>query len=628
MRKTIVFLLSLVILLSLLPRVYAQDAGQAKEPRIVCLNAERCDYCDGQECDLNPNCSGQANESIEHRAVLTQASDKVLPGKEGYVFDCLALTEDGSNIVCTTGNSATDLEIFGTDNLQTLKDTAEYYFSGFYKEDGLTSIVQPVSIAEMNAFATGSKFEWEDHNPHVSFGRRFYALNYLDQEIGTGGAIEGNEASQKQTMEVQFSQGPEGLDKSCASVYWDPYGRVFDSTTLEPITGAQVTLLMKRKDGSFTPMTSGDLVGGYLVNPQTTDVDGVFNFVVPEGDYKLAVSHPNYDFPITKDKLNPNYLRIYKSAYPLKTGDVIVERIDTPGERLRGRPDIERRDVPLIPKTAGLVSEIKLMELFHEKIKRTGNSFIDGRVSHPFAFIDVYSQKFDINGNKTRGELISSTQADRLGFFQLKVEETKFAPGEFFGEIVYYKTDLTNPNKKPVAPVAKKTDIEPIPNYIEGYAYNNEGKILPRATVGVYLSFSTKPYYVTTADEKGYYKIASTHLPFFPYSLKYTSSTGQIVTLGTAKFISQNNQFIEGAKIDLVNFRDEKGNKLSTQDIAKLNLKEQEKQSLSSQQLNNGDNNKKNIILAIVVLLILIVGVLVFGLVYLVKKGKETSSTF
>jgi len=522
--------------------------GQELSERWVCLRAVKCE--DSTECSTKK----------DHRARLTaDASTKPLPNSETYIVTCLS-TNGGQ--ICSTGNATTDNTVFKKDNVSALNTAVgSYTFQGLYAADGKTIVSNPTTSDSQGEIGP---LEWTDHSQENVF-RKFLALNYYtpttEAPTGALGAV------QQGTIPFDFATA----EKDCLSIHWDPYGRVFDATTLEPITSASVNLLVKRATGDFTSMTTADIVGGNLINPQTTIEDGMFSFVVPDGVYKLVISSSNYTFPVTNASgINTNYLKIYSDVYPSVTGEEIIQA---------GK--IEHRDIPL----AGVggyttVSSPKMMEYSYEARPITQKSIVQGRVSHPFTKIIAYSVKPNASDSATpiRYRQVGEIQADKLGNFKLEINQSTFEPDESFGETDLIKTDLQTLTKKSnylikmiswmtklIGKVQAETKttttmkFDPIPTYLEGYAYNTAGQIIPNATVGVYLTFANKAYYQIQTDAKGFFKISSEFLPTMPYEIRYTSPVGSVTKTSTTKFISQNQSYLTQNKINLHSYKNNQG---------------------------------------------------------------------
>ncbi|MDI6782012.1 MAG: SpaA isopeptide-forming pilin-related protein, partial [bacterium] len=74
----------------------------------------------------------------------------------------------------------------------------------------------------------------------------------------------------------------------------DPYGYVYDAQSLEHLTGVKVDL-WRFKENSwqfYSPMP--DYLNQPQPNPDTTDVDGNYSFMVPSGSYQLRIDSGSY----------------------------------------------------------------------------------------------------------------------------------------------------------------------------------------------------------------------------------------------------------------------------------------------------------------------------------------------
>ncbi len=94
--------------------------------------------------------------------------------------------------------------------------------------------------------------------------------------------------------------------------------------------------------------------------------------------------------------------------------------------------------------------------------------------------------------------------------------------------------------------------IQPIVSYIEGYAYDTEGNIMPSAKVLIKVPLSEVAVYQTTANQNGYYKITSEFLPNTEYSIEYqlVNTPGKYFKITTSQLLEQNKAFIEAEKIN------------------------------------------------------------------------------
>lgn len=507
--------------------------------RWVCL---KTDWCINQAS----NCSGKG--VLVHRARLTAKPDaKLLPNSDTYIVECLA-TATGQ--VCTTGNTNNDMLIYGKDNTASLKTSENYQFQGMFIADGVTPANNPIKSKVNGDIQPLERQSYSKGNE-----RKFLALNFFDPN-GEGGLT--GKGGQQQGS---FSFETQSNLKDCVSIFWDPFGRVFDSQTLEPIPNASVTLLTKRSDGSFSQLLSDELLGGAIENPYITKENGYYSFVIPDGTYKLSISQANYSFPNVETKLNSGYVKAYTELYPQQTGLEIVQK-----------GSIEHRDIPLDPKSSGFNYPVKLIEYFYNLDKSTNKATLEGLVSHPLTIIRLYTLKYSGTlQTPIRNRLLKTITADRYGKFKAEIDQTTFEPTEVFGDLELQKVDLTNnttsknliikqflsllfsPMQKVNASSSSINIVRfnPILNSLSGYAYDLHRNILPHATVGVYLTYANKPYGETKTDGNGYYEIPSERLPDSPYNIQYSTIIGGLQTINTSKFIAQNKTYLENNKINL-----------------------------------------------------------------------------
>ena len=595
MKKIFILLLFFLFLL-FSPYIKAQEMSQ----RWVCLKAERLD--------------------VRKALISVDPDSKLLPNSNTYIFECFSPSE------CTSGTSELDQQVFGKDNLAEMKNKYEYNF------EGSTLASNPIK-SDNNGFIPS--FTWQSSS--IEHERRWLALNYFDpnSKIETG--------DEKSHQLGTFNLEEAVNNSKCVSISWDPYGVVFDSKTLEPIYNANVTLLKKRVNNNFTIVTPDDLLGGNIINPQQTKEDGRFSFVVPDGTYKLFVTHPYYNFPEKVINIHRNYSKIYSDIYPDNTGEEIIQA---------GK--IQHRDIPLNPKSKSLSNEAKLMEYFYDLNKLDSKIYIKGRTSMPFVKIKAYSTKPDQKTNNiVRYRLLTKNPiiSDKTGAFNLIIDQSKFEATEIFGDIVLEKTDLTGSlnfgekiknwffgliNKVNAEVVlASSYRFEPILNYIEGYAYDSEKKIIPNAKVLVVLNFSNKPAYQTNADEKGYFKISSKFLPSMPYRLVFVDQLGKSIPTNTSKFIAQNQNLIKNSKININQFKEIKNesNAVISKSISPttkdfFNQKNNNPNNLNANLTNqiqktNQSNLNNNILALILTIIIFLIIGLIFVFIYFIKKTQR-----
>jgi len=576
MKKLLILFVFLFLLVIAFPTfVHGQSFNQSWK----CLDVAKCwDINEEPTCYFDKNNSEMQNKYGHAVRIRTDAENKPLPSSKTYIIECVVIPEwlkipleiktkygftDDTipTEVCTTGNANFDnnLGIFqGTNPHDLLVDLFSgynwtdnvnypppgkkhlgYEFEGYFDYD-LTTIYQETNQGYFMTNADGDfnhdflylshTWTW-DQNVEQYIGRKMKALNLIEDVTGTGSSLVEEEKTQQQGT-FDFDLPTNASD--CEIISWDPYGKVFDGQTLEPVQNAQIELLKKRTDGKFSKVTANDLPSKSITNPYSTPLEGTFSFVVPDGTYRLTASKSDYSFP-NIIKINPNFKYIYSDIY---RGEDIVQK---------GK--IQHRDIPLDPTLLKMSSSpAQFIQKFISK-RKDGTVMVDGSVTHPFAYIKAYCGK----GNGDPTTLISSSQADKDGNFKNIVDQKKCPVGEMFNVLVVEKADLSSYPfvAQKQSEIAKTYKVNPMLSYLEGYAYNEKGNKIPKAIAGIYLLGGLKPYYQTEADENGYFKIDSQHLPLWQYTIKYTDATGQTNQITTADFIVSNKQLIDSNKINL-----------------------------------------------------------------------------
>ena len=583
-----------------------------------------------------------------HRVQLSTDPQKRFPSnKEVYIVECVHHTRNNQIVAtCTTGSDNLDQKIFKANNFSTLSNEIGYSLSrnenyGIFKiENNQAKKINPQSFTT-NAAGETPVLEWQSYTPQ-NHERKWYGffINQTQEEqiMGQGGLQQGK---------VEF---PPFQDKDCATISWDPAGRVFDAKTLEPIPNVQVTLL-KNYDGQFADAQISELT---IVNPYITLEDGGFSFYVSNGEYKLTPSHLNYSFPVNSlNEISKNYDQIYLNPrygkpkepktliYPAQTGEII---------NVLNR--MEFRDIPLKPNNdVGYTYPLKVYSFTHQINKLTQEIVFSGKASHPFTKVTLYKKSIDENGQETSG-VFGSYLSNHLGQFNFFVPLSSLKENESITDPQFEKSDLTNLNfnqqslmekvKSLLTKIFKKVSaqqsnvvtlkINPILPRLEGFAYDENQKVLPNTKVGIYLSFSNIPYYTTKTDEKGYFQIPSNKLPNEPYEIRYQTEDKQTIKLSTSKFLSQNASYLTKNKINLNQVVDEKRKVITPTKISPTKTKKEierisiypssynppSQSSVSSNSQNPSSsltNNNSNLVL-LTVLILLILIITVFALIF------------
>lgn len=509
--------------------------------------------------DKNAQCATGAGVVPGHRVKLnTKAGDLPTRNAQTTPFVCVA-TKEGN--ICTSGDDDWDLLTVGYRGLSKLQQTTGFKFQGLNKggtvipisprdiyanESGKLSVIQKKAsagfqlIKDVMAVATqGNKYllvepiEWQDYTP-AALKRKWVALNLIEPAqiaMGQGGEQQGT---------FTF----EGAIARCASITWDPFGLVFDSRSLEPVAGVTVTLKKKDVNGKYVIPGGEEILS--LPNPVKTIEDGKFEFYVPNATYRLEASAPNFIFP-NAISLNRNYSKIYSDIY---RGEDIIEANKT-----------EHRDIPIDSKGTPYHSAVKLLGYSPMLDKGTNSYVVEGTVSHPLTKINIYGKKPSGSGF-VKTQLLTSGAAGKDGQFRVEVDLNKLEATEMVGELEFVKPDYANLNDEPLTSPTKKNAVlavEPIPNYLEGYAYDRNGKPMPNAAVGIYLNGSNKSSYEATTDQNGFYRITSEYLPEMAYGIRYTNAGGAAVPVSTSQFIAQNAKYLVAQQANLFAFKNKNG---------------------------------------------------------------------
>jgi len=529
MKRVSIFVLTSLLFLLISHTGYAVAPTQKE----FCLDAVACN---SNPCSVNNG----------HRVRLKTRTDaKLLPNKEAYIIACVS--GDGSSLpICTTGTTATDTIIYKKDviNEEMNKTPAPnwgYKFEGLFGADGVTSpngAGKPANPVMVKSNGEIDILEWQDSTTNGK-SRLWKALFLVDPSEGIG--AEG--AGVKQN-DLDF----DSAGRACVKISWDPWGRVFDAQTLEPVAGANVSLLYKNASGVFEDYTAAASL--------ITKNNGKYEIVVPPGFYKIKIAAP---LIIATDPADIN--SAYKSAY--------YEVYDgTPIEEVPGM--IAHRDVAVkvTPPTHTPLG----VEYFIES--GAIGVTVSGTVTHPKSVVSINTIK-STELLKPESErvvfrnAVASATADRDGNFSVLVNQANLQRTNEFQEMVYNvsvtQVDLVTGN-----PIAKNSSgsvmsfisqflgslfhsvygqtktvtfsIPVMPTYISGYAYDAAGKVIPNAMVGLYLTFSNAPSYEVKADANGFFRITSKDIPTMPFDIKYTTPTGQVVTTSTSQFIAQNHK--------------------------------------------------------------------------------------
>lgn len=324
----------------------------------------------------------------------------------------------------------------------------------------------------------------------------------------------------------------------------DPFGRVFDSQSLEPVSGVQVRILDQ--------LSPENLADATPENPTTIGADGTFNFLVFEGTYYLRLkpaTHPRHKFTASPN-LHPNYTQAYFDLY--KPDEGIDEK----------PPTLEHRDIPLDPGTNQPArSEVVLIN--YGQMAIGSKTEYGGKISHPLSIVALVGEK--------SGQEIARTSADNFGFWQITLRNADVPQDEAL-KVKLIKVDLTTGQEvtkegvfstlvdKLLSLISKKASAQtkeavfpPILRYVEGYAYDKAGNPIGNAEVRVKLAMSDGVYFRTSADENGHFIIMPQYLPLFEYYLEFIRpNTTTPIRYSPTEFVEANRDYLQASNINLM----------------------------------------------------------------------------
>lgn len=441
---------------------------------------------------------------LEHEFKLSTSG---LPANKSiYIVGCV---QTDSNLACTAGNDTVD------DKVRSL---------GFQIQKDPTHELAVLGGNPVQTLADGSVSAIARSYTPANTAHSFFAI-YETPISETGGS--------GQSIQYDTFKFAQDISK-CVSIHWDPEGRIFDSKSLEPIPDVAVKLLDQNKQ----------LVLGVpgLISEMKTFLNGVFNFYAPSGVYHLQPSKSGYTFPLSINDVDVNYSKAYSCdkivGYPLYTDQYPLNEQNI----------VIHCDVPLNPgKNTPYRSDPKTIT--YEQIALPGSTSVKyaGQISHPLTIVTLTGE--------TTGKKVETVNADRYGFWATVIpnsnipKKTNGLPDRLVA--MYTKVDLTT--GKPSTATKKGIIFEPIPRYIEGYAYNQNGVSLPFAQVAVVVDSSGLIESRTKTDEKGFFAVPSQNLPIFPYSLEIKSSTGSSPVIYTmSEFMEKNQDYLIRENVNLM----------------------------------------------------------------------------
>ena len=440
--------------------------------------------------------------------------------------------------------------------------------TGFVQLDSGNNFFSPGEINE-----TGQLNNVKDHT-----GYYLYAA-HTPEPLGRGADGENTTQQQGQAALV-FPGGAE----NCTQIYWDPYGRVFDSVSLEPFGTGQATVTLLDENGNPSLNT--------FTNNVLTDQMGKYNIRInKDGNYKLNVT-PKTNHTFTASMPDVKYKNLYDFIY--KLGDpAFVEIAKNP----------KRVDIALKPVGAPYSRSPDYISREYLDVWFEGESYtkIALRTVHPKTIVKVMVNGIELTEDgagrplpKTSDKegywlaLIKKEVLSQEGFIIELIKNPQYYPlakGTLLNNIsnylglrpfvarTYYLSERPKNNsyltqlidklfsilfKKVSAQQSIRIDdspdkkvtvikFEPILDYIEGFAG------IPKAKIDVRLQMNKQIYFSTVADDTGFFTIYPSNLPPYEFYLEFTDpETQKIVTQKTSEFVKQNKEYIKSENLNLI----------------------------------------------------------------------------
>ena len=433
------------------------------------------------------------------------------------------------------------------------------------------------------------------------------------EDLGQGEAVvSGDDKSQKLGLVNFFSEvfntSVEDLKTQCKSISWDPYGRVFDAQSLEPLAYSEVTLLDN--------LTKLPVEMKYNLNNDYTGNDGVFNILVEkEGEYQLTVDPlTNHQF-IKNPTLSPNWSKIYSDLY--SPGLSFFEKT---GITTHHDVALQSKGEPYRDAVAEVVPGTLKSENFDKAI------VYRGRETFPMAKVCLVEEG--------TGKIVDKcVNANNIGLFTLSIDKNKVPQKKLILKLK--KVDLNDPNlyknnqkvetlqinSLPSGAGIQDYVFEPILSHIEGYAYDGKGMIMAKANVAVKLKMNDQIFYETTTDDSGFFTIYTNSLPYVEYYLEFTGKDQEKITQTTSEFVKKNEAYIKNEKLDLMKATK---NEQSIINPASGKINEIDKNSPSKESLTTKINKSVSTfnfkIVGILLVIFLLFGAVVGMIIYMKKQ--------
>ena len=423
-----------------------------------------------------------------------------------------------------------------------------------------------------------------DTDPNIIIPHWYYAIGYTSKDANLVPVKTEQEASLKvsdQTYYITSTIEPEMVE-------FDPYGFVFDASTLEPLNDVPVYLFEKndrwtpkecmRQNGSvFSNSFSQECQP--VLNPVTrTDEQGSFAFVVKPGSYALDVfgtvpaaevlrsytqRHPasllmsvadqigkikygRKDGALYKVVVNVNGAQkdLYTELYPHSLTS--IEQIDEPPGL------VQRRDIPLDASRLGISTNRSVAQrTSYTTIDNPNGIYVFGLVTHPYTQISARIESTVVAVGRVDEKGAWSITIPAASIVSASPIEIDFIKPDFYGDPAAQARKIKGLRTVSATSISTIV-IDPHPRYIDAIAQSVTGQVMPGTLVSVYDEFVKDVVYETKSDILGRYQIPPSALPRMGYHLIYSQPGGaEPREVSVGQLLSENSIYASTKKVDM-----------------------------------------------------------------------------
>jgi len=397
------------------------------------------------------------------------------------------------------------------------------------------------------------------------------------------------------------------------------------------------------------------VVSNLLSNPpesiKVIEEHGDFHFgnilINKDGRYKLKVT-PKTNHKFTAAEPDIRYKDLYDFIYKLgdpafaetaqspKRVDVVLEPIGAPYSR---SPDYISREYIDVLFKGELYTKIAL------------------RTVHPKTIVKVMVDGVELTEDGA-GRALPKT-SDKEGYWLVLIKKEVFSQTGFSIELIknpqYYPLAKNNNYfsqlidklaslffKKVSAQQSIKIDsgsstdnkktiikFEPILEYIEGFSYDNNNKIIPRAKVNIKLKMNDKIYSSTTTDDSGFFTMYPKNLPPYEFYLEIINpETKKVAVQTTGEFVKKNQAYLDSEKINLIQAT-KQDQKIINPTIGELNnIVNNNNQPTNQPTTSTSTKTAFNPTILIIISVIALLVIVALGLVLYIKKSQGLTKPY